>query len=78
MNENLILLESTPGWSIRRMVDDALDHAYVSPKGITTVADGVTILAFVAAGIAIGSSSLNAAALTPRNLLIPLAKAATS
>jgi DNA-binding transcriptional LysR family regulator len=25
-NEHLVLLESTPGWSIRRMVDDALNR----------------------------------------------------
>jgi len=41
-NEHLVLLESTPGWSIRRMVDDALDAAGVTPKDITTVADGMT------------------------------------
>jgi DNA-binding transcriptional LysR family regulator len=74
-NEHLIPLEPTPGWSIRRMVDDALGHAGVSPKGITTVADGMTMLAFVAAGVGVGFSSLNAAALTPQHLrLIPLAE----
>ena len=73
-DEHLILLESTPGWSIRRMVDDALEQAGVSPKDVTTVADGMTMLAFVAAGVGIGFSSMNAAALTPQHLrLIPLA-----
>jgi DNA-binding transcriptional LysR family regulator len=39
------------------------------------VADGMTMLAFVAAGVGIGFSSLNAAALTPRPLSqIPLAE----
>ncbi len=74
-NEHLVLLESTPGWSIRRMVDDALERAGVTPYAITTVADGMTMLAFVAAGVGIGFSSLNAAALTPRHLrMIPLAE----
>jgi DNA-binding transcriptional LysR family regulator len=74
-NEHLVLLESTPGWSIRRMVDDALERAGVTPSAITTVADGMTMLAFVAAGVGIGFSSLNAAALTPRHLrMIPLAE----
>ena len=40
-----------------------------SPRAtITTVADGMTMLAFVAAGVGIGFSSLNAVALTPRQL----------
>ena len=57
------------------MVDDALERAGVTPSAITTVADGMTMLAFVAAGVGIGFSSLNAAALTPRHLrMIPLAK----
>lgn len=74
-NEHLVLLESTPGWSIRRMVDDALERAGVTAPAITTVADGMTMLAFVAAGVGIGFSSLNAAALTPRHLrMIPLAE----
>jgi DNA-binding transcriptional LysR family regulator len=74
-NEHLVLLESTPGWSIRRMVDDALERAGVTPDDVTTVADGMTMLAFVAAGVGIGFSSLNAAALTPRHLkMIPLAE----
>jgi DNA-binding transcriptional LysR family regulator len=72
--EHLILLESTPGWSIRRMTEDALERAGVSPIDITTVADGLTMLAFVAADIGIGFSSLNAAALIPKNLtMVPLA-----
>ena len=74
-DEHLVLLESTPGWSIRRLVDDALDGAGVTPREITTVADSMTMLAFVAAGVGVGFSSLNAAALTPRQLtLVPLAE----
>ena len=47
----------------------------MTPQEITTVADGMTMLAFVAAGIGVGFASLNTAALTPRNLtLIPLAE----
>ena len=73
-DEHLILLESAPGWSIRRMVDDALEQAGISAKDVTTVADGMTMLAFVAAGVGVGFSSLNTEALTPRHLrLIPLA-----
>ena len=57
------------------MVDDALERTGVTPNAITTVADGMTMLAFVAAGVGIGFSSLNAAALTPGHLrLIPLAE----
>ena len=57
------------------MVDDALERAGVTPDDVTTVADGMTMLAFVAAGVGIGFSSLNAAALTPRHLkMIPLAE----
>ena len=74
-DEHLILLPSAPGWSIRRMVDDALDGAGVSPREVTTVADGMTMLAFVSAGIGVGFGSLNTAEMTPRNLtLIPLAE----
>ncbi len=73
-DEHLVLLESLPGWSIRSLVEGALERAGVTPLEITTVADGMTMLAFVAAGIGVGFASLNTDALTPRNLaLIPLA-----
>ena len=73
-DEHLVLLESTPGWSIRRLVEDALDRAGVAPREITTVADSTTMLALVGAGIGVGFGSLNTAALTPRTLtLVPLA-----
>ncbi len=50
-------------------------RAGVTPRAIITVADGMTMLAFVAAGVGIGFSSLNSAALTPRHLqMIPLAE----
>ena len=76
-NEHLVLLESAPGWSIRSLVEGALERAGVTPREITTVADGMTMLAFVAAGIGIGFASLNTDALTPRNLaLVPLAEEA--
>jgi DNA-binding transcriptional LysR family regulator len=76
-DENLVLLESTPGWSIRRLVEDALEQARVVPREITTVADSTTMLALVGAGIGVGFGSLNAAALTPRTLrLVPLAEGA--
>jgi DNA-binding transcriptional LysR family regulator len=72
-DEHLILLGSVPGWSIRRMVEDALDRAGVSPAEVTTVADAMTMLGFVTAGIGVGFASGNADALTPRNLtLVPL------
>ena len=55
-------------------MEDALDRAGVTPSDITTVADGMTMLAFVAAGIGLGFGSVNTAALTPRNLALrPLA-----
>ena len=74
---HLVLLESTPGWSIRRLVEDALDRAGVAPREVTTVSDSTTMLAFVGAGIGVGFGSLSAAALTPRPLsLVPLAEAA--
>ena len=66
--EHLILRRVAPGWSIRRLVEDALDRAGRHAVDVTTVADGMTMLAFVAAGIGLGFGSLNAAALTPRNL----------
>ena len=73
-DEHLVLLESLPGWSIRSLVEGALERAGVTPLEITTVADGMTMLAFVAAGIGVGFASLNTDALTPRNLaLIPVA-----
>ena len=76
-DERLVLLDSTPGWSIRRLVEDSLDRAGVAPREITTVADSTTMLAFVGAGIGIGFGSLNTAALTPRTLsLVPLAEGA--
>ncbi|HWM00993.1 MAG TPA: LysR substrate-binding domain-containing protein [Actinophytocola sp.] len=71
--EHVILFEATPGWSIRRMVEDALDRAGVSPREVTTVSDSMTMLSFVGAGIGVGFGSLNTAALTPRQLtLVPL------
>lgn len=74
-SEHLVLLDSTPGWSLRRMVEDVLDAAGVSPPEVTTVADSMTMLAFVGAGIGVGFGSLSAAALTPRRLvLVPLAE----
>ena len=76
-NEHLVLLESTPGWSIRRLVEDALDRAGVAPREITTVADSTTMLAFVGAGIGVGFGAMNSVALTPRQLaLVPLAEGA--
>jgi DNA-binding transcriptional LysR family regulator len=75
--EHLVLLESTPGWSIRRLVEDSLDRAGVVAREVTTVADSTTMLALVGAGIGVGFGSLNTAALTPRTLtLVPLAEGA--
>lgn len=74
-DEHLVLIEPAPGWSIRRMVEDALDQTGTTPLDVTTVADGMTMLAFVAAGMGVGFASLNAAALTPQHLaLVPLAE----
>jgi DNA-binding transcriptional LysR family regulator len=74
-SEHLVLLESPPGWSLRRVVEDVFDAAGVSPPEVTTVADSMTMLAFVGAGIGVGFSSMSAAALTPRRLtLVPLAE----
>jgi DNA-binding transcriptional LysR family regulator len=68
--ENLILVDAQPGWSIRRLVQDALDRGGVTPAAVTIVADATTMIAFVAAGIGIGFASLNTATLTPRNLTL--------
>ena len=77
-DEHLVLLESRPAGP-SGLVEGALERAGVSPMEITTVADGMTMLAFVAAGIGVGFASLNTDALTPRNLaLIPLAGEPTS
>lgn len=74
-SEHLVLLEPTPGWSLRRMVEDILDAAGVPPPEVTTVADSTTMLAFVGAGIGVGFGSLSADALTPQRLtLVPLAE----
>ena len=76
-DEHLVLLEATPGWSIRRLVEDALEQARVAPREITTVADSTTMLALVGAGIGVGFGSLNTGALTPRTLtLVPLEEGA--
>ena len=76
-DEHLVLLESAPGWSIRRLVEDSLERAGVVPREVTTVADSTTMLAFVGAGIGVGFGSLNTVGLTPRQLaLVPLAEAA--
>jgi hypothetical protein len=46
----------------------------VTPSNVTTVSDGMTMLAFVGAGIGLGFGSAGTAALTPRNLTLrPLA-----
>ena len=59
-------------------MEDALEQAPGSHRReITTVADGMTMLAFVGAGIGVGFASLNTGALTPRTLtLVPLAEGA--
>jgi DNA-binding transcriptional LysR family regulator len=75
-SEHLVLPESTPGWSLRRMVEDVFDAAGVSLPEVTTVADSMTMLAFVGAGLGVGFGSLSADVLTPRGLtLVPLAEA---
>lgn len=68
--EHLVLVEAAPGWSIRAMVHDRFDRAGVAPAGITTVADGMTMLSFVAAGIGVGFASLSTSALVPRNMAL--------
>jgi len=76
-DEHLVLLESAPGWSIRRLVEDSLERAGVVPREVTTVADSTTMLAFVGAGIGVGFGSMNTVGLTPRQLaLVPLVEAA--
>ena len=75
-DEHLVLLESAPGWSIRRLVEDSLDGRAWRPE-VTTVADSTTMLAFVGAGIGVGFGSMSTVALTPRRLaLVPLAEGA--
>jgi len=69
-NENLILVDAQPGWSIRRLVQDALDRGGVTTASVMAVADATTMIAFVAAGIGIGFASLNTTTLTPRNLTL--------
>lgn len=68
--EPLVLVEATPGWSIRMLVHAAFDRAGVAPAGITTVADGMTMLSFVAAGIGLGFTSMNTSSLVPRNMIL--------
>ena len=68
--ENLILVDALPGWSIRRLVQDALERGGVTTATVTAVADATTMIAFVAAGIGIGFASLNTTTLTPRNLTL--------
>ncbi len=46
-NEHHVLQASSPGWSVRSLVEGALDRAGVSPLEITTVADGMTMLGTV-------------------------------
>jgi DNA-binding transcriptional LysR family regulator len=73
-DRHLVLVEAAGGWSIRRLVEDALDGAGVTPSDVTTMSDGLTMLAFVGAGIGVGFGSADAEALTPRHLtLSPLA-----
>ncbi len=68
--QHLVLVEAAPGWSIRAMVQDAFDRAGIAPAGVTTVADGMTMLSFVAAGIGVGFASMNTSALVPRNMTL--------
>ncbi len=68
--EPLVLVEAAPGWSIRMLVQAAFDRAGVTPAGITTVADGMTMLSFVAAGIGLGFASMNTSSVVPRNMVL--------
>lgn len=67
--ESLILVETpSTGWSIRRLVLDTFERRGTSPAAVINVADGMTMLSFVAAGIGVGFASLNTQALIPRGL----------
>lgn len=68
--EPLVLVEAVPGWSIRMLVQAAFDRAGVTPAGITTVADGMTMLSFVAAGIGLGFASMNTSSVVPGNMVL--------
>ena len=58
-DEHLVLVDAAPGWSIRALVQAAFDRSGITPAGIATVADGMTMLSFVAAGIGVGFASMN-------------------
>lgn len=70
LGEPLVLVEAQPGWSIRAMVQDVFSGLGAAPAKITTVADGMTMQAFVLAGIGIGFAPMNTAARMPRSLVL--------
>jgi DNA-binding transcriptional LysR family regulator len=69
-DEHLVLVEAAPGWSLRALVQAALDRAGVAPAGVTTVADGMTMLSFVAAGIGVGFASMNTSSVIPHGMTL--------
>ena len=52
------------------LVRGGLDRAGLTPAGITTVADGMTMLSFVAAGIGLGFASMNTSSVVPQHMVL--------
>jgi DNA-binding transcriptional LysR family regulator len=74
-DEVFILTPPAPGWSLRRMVDDVLDHAGFQPREVIHAADAITVLTLVSTGIGVAFATERTVSTTPRHVvLIPLAE----
>jgi DNA-binding transcriptional LysR family regulator len=71
--ETLILTPSTPGWSLRRMVDEAMERNRFQPATVAAAADVMTVFTLIRAGIGVGFATQYTESLTPRHfILIPM------
>jgi len=68
--DHLVLVDAAPGWSIRSLVQSAFDRAGVTPSEVTIVADGMTMLSFVAAGIGVGFATMNTSSVVPQAMVL--------
>ena len=72
-DEVFILTPPTPGWSLRRMVDDAMERNGFQPREVIPAADAITVLTLVSTGIGVAFASQHTASTTPRQVrLIPV------
>jgi DNA-binding transcriptional LysR family regulator len=72
-DEVFILTPPTSGWSLRRMVEDALERNGFQPREVIPATDAITVLTLVGAGVGVAFATQHTSSTTPRDVkLIPL------